>query len=66
MSRGKVVSFADHKAAALEQAAFLQLLDTDIAANPEQVQPLAPSLFRRMDAIRARAEANRREELLEG
>jgi hypothetical protein len=66
MSQGKVVSFAERKAEVVEQAAFLQLLDADMRANPEQVVPIAPSLFRRMDVIRAKAENNRRAELLEG
>jgi hypothetical protein len=66
MSRNKVASFAEHKAAVTERAAFLQLLDADMVEHPEQVTPLAPSLFRRMDALRSKAEQNRRSELLEG
>jgi antitoxin PrlF len=66
MSQAKIISFAARKAEVVEQAAFLHLLDADMSSNPEQVVPISTSLFRRMDAIRARAEDNRRTELLEG
>ena len=65
MSKGNVLPFADRKAQVQRNAAFLELIDADISANPERVMPIPKDLFNRMDALKAKAESNRREELLE-
>ncbi|MBB4820927.1 hypothetical protein PSGK_09650 [Pseudomonas solani] len=66
MSKGNVIPFGVRKAEAVQQAGFLELIEGDIQAHPEKVAPIPKALFDRMDAIRAKAEANRRQELLEG
>lgn len=66
MSKSNVVSFADKKAELQTEANFLDLLDADIQANPERIQPIPRSLFLQMEEIRALADENRRRELLKG
>lgn len=66
MSKGNVISFAERKAELQTEAEFLDLLDQDIKANPESIQPIPRGLFLQMDEIRALADANRRRELLKG
>ncbi|TPG76290.1 hypothetical protein [Pseudomonas arsenicoxydans] len=66
MANDNVIPFAIKKEEAKQKAAFLELLEADILSQPECVAPIPKSLFDRMDAIKAKAEANRRQDLLEG
>jgi uncharacterized protein (DUF3084 family) len=66
MSKGNVVSLAERKAALQTEAEFLDLLDQDLKANPENIKPLPQGLVQRILAIRAQADENRRRELQEG
>lgn len=66
MSKGNVISFAERKAVFQTQAEFLDLLDQDIKANPESIQPIPHGLMQRIQALRAQADENRRRELQEG
>lgn len=66
MSKGNVIPFAVRKAEAVQEAGFLELIEADIQVAPESILPIPKSLFDRMGEIKAKAEANRRQELLEG
>lgn len=66
MSKGNVVSLHDRREEVRAQGAFLELIEADIKANPGNVQPIPRSIFAEIADIRARAEENRRRELLEG
>ncbi|WP_282365641.1 hypothetical protein [Pseudomonas sp. PS02290] len=66
MSKTNVVSFAEKKAEFDCEAAFLDHLDADIKNHPDSVKPLSRSLIGRINGLRAKAEMNRRRELLEG
>lgn len=66
MAKDNVIPFAIKKQEAQQKAAFLELIEADILSRPECVKPIPKSLFDRMDAIKAKAEANRRQDLLEG
>ena len=66
MSKGNVVSFTEKKAELQAGVGFLELLDDDIKANPDSVQPLSRGLVQRIETLRAKADANRRRELQEG
>ena len=65
MAKGNVLPFADRKAQAQRNGSFLELIESDIKANPAKVVPIPQDFFDRMDALRAKAESNRREELIE-
>ena len=66
MSKSNVVSFTEKKAELQAGVGFLELLDDDIKANPDSVQPLSRGLVHRIETLRAKADANRRRELQEG
>ncbi|EZI29313.1 hypothetical protein PUN49_15945 [Pseudomonas extremaustralis] len=66
MSKSNVVSFTEKKAELQAGVGFLELLDDDIKANPDSVQPLSRGLVQRIETLRAKADANRRRELQEG
>lgn len=63
----KVVSLSKVRAECKADGAFLNLLQQDIAHNPERIEPVPAALLDRMARIRATAERIRRDtELLEG
>lgn len=66
MSKGNVVSFTEKKAELQADVGFLELLDDDIKAAPDSVQPLPRGLVKRIEALRAKADVNRRRDLQEG
>ncbi len=66
MSKSNVISFTEKKAELQAGVGFLELLDDDIKANPDSVQPLSRGLVQRIETLRAKADANRRRELQEG
>jgi hypothetical protein len=66
MSKSNVVSLHDKREEVRAQGEFLELIDADIKANPGRIQPIPRSLLTEISEIRARAEENRRRELLEG
>lgn len=65
--RAPVASLDAKRAEQESDAAFLDMLHSDITDNPGRIEPIPASLFGRMERLRAKAEANRaRTELLEG
>ncbi|MHC8315068.1 hypothetical protein [Pseudomonas sp. LB3P31] len=66
MSKTTVVSFAEKKAELHTKADFLDLLDDDIKSQPDSIKPIPTGLLNRIQALRLKAEQNRRSELLEG
>lgn len=66
MSHSNVASFAKKKAEREADAGFLDLLHDDIASNPDSVKPIPSGLLNRIQALRAKADQNRRSELQEG
>ena len=66
MSESKIISLDDHREERGNEAAFLDLLDHDMINRADSVQPIPRDLLNRMDALMARADENRRRELLKG
>ncbi|MES2869433.1 MAG: hypothetical protein V4749_07680 [Pseudomonadota bacterium] len=66
MSKTNIVSFAEKKAELQTKAAFLDFLDDDIKNQPDSIKPIPTGLLSRIQALRMKADQNRRSELLEG
>lgn len=66
MSKTNIVSFAEKKAELQTKAAFLDFLDDDIKTQPDSIKPIPTGLLSRIQALRMKADQNRRSELLEG
>ena len=66
MSKTNIVSFAEKKVELQTKAAFLDFLDDDIKSQPDSIKPIPTGLLSRIQALRMKADQNRRSELLEG
>jgi hypothetical protein len=66
MANSNVVSFADRKRDLEAKSSFLDMLDSDIQNVPAGAVPIPRSLFDGIARIKAKAEENKRRELLEG
>lgn len=66
MSKTNVVSFVQKGRDLRAKGDFLALIDADINANPNSVQPIPAGIFERAERFRRLAEENRQRELLEG
>lgn len=66
MSKAKVINFPSQQRTDPVDAAFLTLIDNDIAKNPHRVRPLAASLLERMQRLAEAAEECEQHERLQG
>ncbi|MCH2342509.1 hypothetical protein ACGFZ7_16250 [Pseudomonas sp. NPDC047963] len=66
MSKSNVLSFADKRRELDAKGSFLEMLDSDMQNDPDCIVPIPRSIFDEIAHIRARAEENKRRELLEG